>query len=293
MSSKRQSIGRRRVFRNCTEIRKQKRNYAKPMTNATILKSGTRYLFRIELEDESYITYESEGPLNIRCDSCSALHFKGELTAGHFTSCCHDGLIFFPQPRVHEELKQLILHNKNFVSNIRSYNSSVAFASMTASQVEIPGTGPYCFKIQGQIYRYISDLIPRNHQSPSFGQLYIIDSSLANDLQLRRSENDSLETDTLQTLSTVLSTNPYVHAYQRASDALVKEDLAGGTRSIDLEFVDSVTLDARRYNRPSADEIAGVFFQIMVNLPLTAMLLHTVEKVVLKFYRLIVHTAIP
>ena len=48
-----------------------------------------------------------------------------------------------------------------------SENSAMAFASFSASVKDIPGNGPYNFKVQSQIHRYISDLYPPNNQAPS------------------------------------------------------------------------------------------------------------------------------
>ena len=48
----------------------------------------------------------------------------------------------------------------NFRQNVRSFNSSLAFASFGASVKadSLPGNGPYCFKVQGMIYHLRSNL---------------------------------------------------------------------------------------------------------------------------------------
>ena len=45
---------------------------------------------------------------------------------------------------------------------IRSYNSAVSFASMGAKIVDLPGRGPYVFKVHGQTYHRTSHLQPLN-----------------------------------------------------------------------------------------------------------------------------------
>ncbi|UYV75835.1 hypothetical protein LAZ67_13001512 [Cordylochernes scorpioides] len=52
--------------------------------------------------------------------------------------------------------------SKNFMENIRSVNSALAFASMGANLAPPPGYGPYCFRINGQIYHRSVALHPEN-----------------------------------------------------------------------------------------------------------------------------------
>ncbi|XP_065322399.1 uncharacterized protein LOC135929646 isoform X2 [Gordionus sp. m RMFG-2023] len=79
---------------------------------------------------------------------------------GKFTQCCHKGKVNLTQIPYPPYLKNLIsnpqdkLHN-NFMKNIRSYNSAVAFASMGAKISELTGSGPYCFKVHGHIYHQV------------------------------------------------------------------------------------------------------------------------------------------
>jgi hypothetical protein len=50
---------------------------------------------------------------------------------------------------------------KNCKEHIREYNLAVAFASMGA-EIESPaGSGPYCFRIHGQIYNLVSPIYPK------------------------------------------------------------------------------------------------------------------------------------
>ena len=82
--------------------------------------------------------------------------------------------------------------SKDFLNRIRSYNNSFSFASFNANLVQFNGRpGPYCFKIQGQIYYQINtSLFPLPTENPSYGQLFIVDQNeatncrLSNDLQL-------------------------------------------------------------------------------------------------------------
>ncbi|GBM29649.1 hypothetical protein AVEN_125296-1 [Araneus ventricosus] len=67
-----------------------------------------------------------------------------------------------------EILKDLLtsdsLESKNYRKHIREYNSDLAFASMGAQIKPPPGTGPYCYRIHGQIYHVVSPLYSNNNK---------------------------------------------------------------------------------------------------------------------------------
>ena len=69
--------------------------------------------------------------------------------------------------------------------NIRVYNSMFAFTSFGANiQSNInKSSGPYIFKISGQIHHLIGSLLPINNNPPKFAQLYIYDTE--NEIQNR------------------------------------------------------------------------------------------------------------
>ena len=95
-------------------------------------------------------------PMEKIWESCDAKHFRDELPVeGKFSTCC---------PKVHIARSSVFpsfLHDlftnhhsrlaNGFRRHIRSYNSSVSFASMGAKIVSMDGRGPYCFKVHGQI----------------------------------------------------------------------------------------------------------------------------------------------
>ena len=68
-------------------------------------------------------------------------------------------------------------HEKSteFFKNIRSYNSSFAFASFNINQVKnFPNSrpGPYCFIIYGQIcYQINRSIHPQENTTANYGQL--------------------------------------------------------------------------------------------------------------------------
>ena len=106
---------------------------------------------------ENYI-----GPMNVKCCHCQAKHFEKEKSKSNqnsFDDCCNHGKVELePLPDFPYELQSLFenTHQKSniFFKNIRRYNNSFAFASFNANLISFAGNrpGPYCFKIQGQIY---------------------------------------------------------------------------------------------------------------------------------------------
>ena len=74
-----------------------------------------------------------------------------------------------------EQLKLLLLSDtpeaKDFRTNIRAYNSSLAFASLGVTEDVLPTRGPYVFRICGSVYHRIGHLYPDNGCSPKFTQL--------------------------------------------------------------------------------------------------------------------------
>jgi hypothetical protein len=47
----------------------------------------------------------------------------------------------------------------------------MAFASMSAEIKSLPGNGPYCFWIHGQIYHLVSPLYPNEENKPDMDNL--------------------------------------------------------------------------------------------------------------------------
>ena len=84
----------------------------------------------------------------------------GVGNASRFYKCCKDGKVVLPGQckitRYPEELKHLLTSDsddaKNFRKYIRSYNTTFACASVRSNIVSPAGRGPYCFRIQGQMY---------------------------------------------------------------------------------------------------------------------------------------------
>lgn len=70
------------------------------------------------------------GLLNNECKYYAGLHFRDESNENKkFKNCCHFGKVTVDRREYPNILKELI-KNKNFIKNIRSYNSVLSFAFM-------------------------------------------------------------------------------------------------------------------------------------------------------------------
>ena len=105
------------------------------------------------------------------CSTCGAFMFKDEKHIGKltqsdtvtFSGCCGNGNFKLPPIKNPPALlKELLTGNtprdKKFCDNIRAYNSSLAFSSLclTGQEFKFKNPGPYCYRINGQLYHAIN-----------------------------------------------------------------------------------------------------------------------------------------
>jgi hypothetical protein len=93
-----------------------------------------------------------------------------------------------------EELKYLFMGNcresKNFLANIRQFNSALAFASLNV-QIDhsVTKKGPFAFRVHGQLYHQTSQFITAS-KNPRYSEIYFLDSDLALKEQMKILENN-------------------------------------------------------------------------------------------------------
>jgi len=108
---------------------------------------------------------------------------------------------------------------------------------MTSVRVKINNSvtrqlGPYCFKIQGELYYLTGALFSYGNQTPMYTQIYILD--IAEQLNVRRTNNlDSVVIDNLQTM--LLDSHPYIGWYCYAYE-LIKEKLADEQQEVTIKL---------------------------------------------------------
>ena len=166
-------------------------------------------------EDEVQESYL--GTMEKMCSFCNAKHFNDELT----TNCCYKGSVFLPTIRLHPSIANYMngsdLHCKNFMDNIRSYNSAMAFASMGAQIDHTVAThsGPFCYRIHGQIYHSTSALHSKQGESPKYAQLYILDSAQALHERMNNPANYGCIHTVMENLQFILEDiNPFSRHYK-------------------------------------------------------------------------------
>ncbi|GBN91574.1 hypothetical protein AVEN_126972-1 [Araneus ventricosus] len=156
---------------------------------------------------------------------CGAVYWKEEKNTAHkYTKCCHDGKVQLPAFPLTENSPDA----KNYRQRIRECNSALAFASMGA-QIKPPrGTGPYCYRLHGQVYHRVSPLYASDQNKESYGQLYIFDS--------RKSI-------------------PLLSLIFKCTDLVQEHPIT----SVKMVFLEDKNLDMRRYNAPTLCTEAAIF----------------------------------
>jgi hypothetical protein len=230
-------------------------------------RAGTAALYRAAVvgsENETEGMPHDLGPMNIVCkyNFCRALHFQAEK-AKLLHSCCHTGKIASPPLSPYPDQLRILLtgntmESRNFREFIRQYNSANAFASFGAKMPKIPGTGPYCFKISGEIYHLATSVLVENSEGandtprPKYGQLFIYDPNAAVEYRMHREENAECDRKTMEIIDQVMGqVNPYVQQYRRLHQLIIQDDRRPlPRREYELRLVRNPRDDQRRYNAP-------------------------------------------
>lgn len=138
--------------------------------------------------------YDDNGDAIYNCEHCGALMWYNERIEKRrvksypkFSLCCMHGKIDLAPPQeLPQILKDLMFkgdeRSKNFMENIRPYNSMFAFTSMggTIDTSVNKGRGPNVYRLQGQNCHRIGSLLPPPGKPPKFNQLYIQDTENEN-----------------------------------------------------------------------------------------------------------------
>ncbi|KAK6727617.1 hypothetical protein RB195_005357 [Necator americanus] len=254
-------------LRNDSE-RHIRRNAAPEMTGLAL---------RSRITDVNYL-----GALENRCSNCGALHFAFEVKRQHpyiFSDFCDRGRfnlnLFEEFP---EQLKQLFVRDRatptemthrqrNFLENIRAFNSALAMASMGAQVDTISGRGPYCYRIHGQIYHRLGALHPHQGEQRQFGQIYILDTEMAAQQRLGNMRNSDCDPNLMLFLSEWFArNNVYAQSFKMMSEVEQMEIAAAQrenrqTIPIRMVFDDSRErgFARREYAIPTANEVAVVY----------------------------------
>jgi len=136
--------------------------------------------------------------------------------------CCLQGQIQLPPLQPLTGVLQNYLTgddycSREFHNSIRQYNAAFA---MTSVGVRIDNSvtrqsGPYCFKIQGELHHLTGALLPHDNSNPTYAQIYILDT--AEQLNIGRNNNRNLDPAVMDDLQTMLlNSHPYIGQYRHA-----------------------------------------------------------------------------
>ena len=187
------------------------------------------------------------------CFYCRAKRFEGEGPA----FCCRNGRVNIFIPEVPNELHRLFTSQtdkdaKYFRKNIRYFNSYFSFTSMGVfidrSLATAKGTGIYTFKAHGQIYHRLDQLMP-GAKGPHHMSLYFYDTNETMHHRMKRSPH--LDATVIRTILNVMQHNPYVQAF-KSLGTLTNLDCYA------IELNTSISIDQRRYNAPSMEQVAAI-----------------------------------
>jgi hypothetical protein len=170
--------------------------------------------------------------MNEICPQCQSINFNDEKPSdGKFSLFCHKGKIKLQELGPYPELLETLLTDKkhpsyvNFIENIRSYNSALAFASMVASIAPPTGYGPFCFRIHGQIYHRTSPAHPPKGIIQKFAQLYILDSDEALQTRMAVNANTRCDPRLMAELDTILrEINIFAEAFKMMREVEIEEE---------------------------------------------------------------------
>jgi hypothetical protein len=206
------------------------------------------------------------------------LHWKEERTTNStvaapvFSWCCSKGAVTLPTlGETPLELRKLLSETRqnengkivftertaHFQPCIRVYNNAFAF-TLAAYKVDRNVTnnniGTYVFRIQGKIHYQIGSLIPADSETPQFAQIYMYDNTY-DQVQKRLAIHPELHQDILETITTAMQDrNLYYQICLTLRERLIEDP----TTTLKLSIVDVRTQDPRRYNCPTAGDIAAI-----------------------------------
>jgi hypothetical protein len=199
--------------------------------------------------------------MNNICNKCQALRWNNE-TKGF---CCQNGqVVLAPLPPASSSLFILLtandpILNTPYVSQIRSYNQVLAFTSLGANidkELANAQDGVYTFRIQGELYHQIGELMPKDYQKPSFAQIYFYNTDLDNQLEWRKQIFSELNSVMLKELQAELhEKNPFVKSFTNAVNRAKEISKDSNMRLI---IHNTHGKDMRQYNQPTSSEVAVI-----------------------------------
>ncbi|XP_062004297.1 uncharacterized protein LOC133721639 isoform X2 [Rosa rugosa] len=214
------------------------------------------------------VKYEDSGDNVCNCTYCGAYFWHEEAIKQSsinaqliYTNCCKKGQIKLPQPRPTPNFLRTLLNDKNFKENIRVYNSMFCFTSMGAKidHKINTGSGPYIFKINGQVHHLMGSVLPFEGESPKYAQLYVYDTrnEIANRINAIDPAlvNQNIRSDIVEGLIKMFDEiNELAKQFRIMRDKFENRSLP----SFKMSILDRRSIDDKQYEKPVNDEIGGL-----------------------------------
>ncbi|KAJ0758109.1 putative helitron helicase-like domain-containing protein [Helianthus annuus] len=201
------------------------------------------------------------------CEYChSRFWFEERLSsssnahAPKYNRCCKAGRVRISYPlEPPNSLKQLF-DNSRFLDNIRVYNSMFAMTSFGATIDESINlsSGPYVFKISGQVCHRIGSFFPSPGERPRFLQMYVYDTQheLSNRLSLFGDHgSSSLDPEIVRLLVSVLDENNKLVKLLRTA-----RELCNSTEVPEFAICLYSSVKEVCYDRPAAGVIGTIIY---------------------------------
>ena len=204
--------------------------------------------------------FHSVGEMDTPCKHCGALRWPGRETRK--STRCSGGRDKLPDIlESHGPLKSLLgwadAGSADFHRIVRIYNSILSFASV-GSHCDIPTMnrpGSFAYRIHGSNYHAIGTVENKEGDAPNYSQIYLYDKEEAKTAR-EAITNPPMRRETLSGARDMMAKfNPFARLFVDC-DARMRtsgiEEMRMALRAADDR------LDSRRYNAPSAPEIAAI-----------------------------------
>ncbi|XP_040369338.1 uncharacterized protein LOC121051242 [Rosa chinensis] len=214
------------------------------------------------------VKYEDSGDNVYNCIYCGAYFWHEEAIKQSsinaqliYTNCCRKGQIKLSQPKPTPNFLRTLLNDKQFKENIRIYNSMFCFTSMGAKidHKINAGSGPYIFKINGQVHHLMGSVLPSEGESPKYAQLYVYDTR--NEISNRINAidpahvNQNIRSDIVEGLIKMFDEiNELAKQFRIMRDKFENRSLP----SFKMSILDRRSTDDKQYEKPVNDEIGGL-----------------------------------
>ncbi|KAL6211637.1 hypothetical protein ACLB2K_016860 [Fragaria x ananassa] len=216
--------------------------------------------------------YKDDGADEFRCVHCDAWFWLDEANQRTsatgpiiYIGCVQKRQVELPKLTQTPNLLEQLLNPNNgrqnliFRDNIRVYNSIFAFTSM-GGKIDKDvnnGSGPYIFKICGQVHHLMGSRLPSDDEHPKYAQLYVYDTRNEIRNRIKAVGSDDIGKIKLEIVQSLMhmfdEINELVKLYRTVRDKFENSSLP----SYNITMMGRQPNDNKQYEEPIRDEIGG------------------------------------